>query len=217
MRTKYLLFSFQDSNEAIRFVEYIQSRLHGENLNAVIKGSKVKIILIGGKQDLEMLVPLVKKEYRNWILSTRRRVDGFYRHSIARLLRSVTLEASIPINSIIDILKLKGFEAEIRGEYIETTADFDKILKITEIFSRNYKKVLEVSGYTPMARRVMAIAMTVCDEDVTLLTEKLIKLGVIFFDSNSGRKSLKMSYKEAIDKIAELCEKYGDKDYKKRR
>ena len=213
MKAKYLVFSFRSSDEAVRFVEYIQSRLRGENINIAVKGNKVKIILLGGRQDIDILTPIVKKEYRDWILSTRRSVDGFYRHSIARLLRSAILETSIPINSIVDILRLKGFEARIREEYVETTADFDQVLKITELFSRNYKKVLELTGYTPMARRVVAIAMTVCEMDVTLLTEKLIKIGVIFLDGNSGRKSLKMSYREAISKIAELCEEHGDKNY----
>ena len=213
MKAKYLVFSFRNSNEAIRFVEYIQRRLHGENVNIAVKGNKVKVILFRGQQDLDILASIVKKEYKDWILSTRKNVNGLYRHSIARLLRSAVLETSIPINSIVDILKLKGFEARIREEYIETTADFDQVLKITELFSKNYKRVLELTGYTPMARRVVAIAMTVCEMDVTLLTEKLIKNGIIFLDSNSGRKSLKMSYKEAISKIVELCEEYGDKNY----
>jgi len=213
MTVKYLLFSFENSSDAVNFVEYIQSRLHGENVDIIVKGKKVKIVLHGGRQDLASLVALVRREYKSWLLSTTRSINGFYRHAITRLLYEAELEASIPVNSIADILLLKGFKAYIKGEYIETTADIATVLKVTEVFSRNYKKLLKFTGYTPMARRVVAIALTVCEEEeVELMTEKLIKMNVLLLDEKSGRKSLKVNYREAIDKIAELCGKHGDKD-----
>ncbi|RLE83490.1 MAG: hypothetical protein DRJ39_04850 [Thermoprotei archaeon] len=211
MTTRHVFFSFKNSSEAVNFVSYIQSKMRGKNINISVKGKKVKITLRASKQDLSLLMAMIKNEYKNWKLSTHGTRTGFYKHSIPRILHDAKLKTSIPINSIIDVLTLLGYPARIESGYIVTTMNFENVIKITEKISEKYRELLENAKYAPMARRLLAVVLSTFNwNDINQTTEKLINMDILSIDSRTSKITLSVAYEKALEKIKEMVKTHGN-------
>jgi len=200
--SKTVVLSFDDPEEAVEFVAFVQEKLRKANMDIVLKHNKVKVVLLGTREEVELASNTLKREYRYWKLSSRRRPGGLYRHSLSIVLSKAELATSIPVNSIAEVLRLSGYRAELREGFVETDAELDRVVEVAEKLSRVYKELLS-ERLTPMARRLVAVLMSSYPMELEEILRACLEEGVLYADEKSSKISLVVEYGTALEKMAE--------------
>lgn len=202
MASKTVVFSFDDPEEAVEFVAFVQEKLRKVNMDIVLKHNKVKVVLLGTREEVELASNTLKREYRYWKLSSKRRPGGLYRHSLSIVLSRAELASSIPVNSIVEVLELSGYRAELKEGFVETDAELDRVVEVAEKLSRVYRELLS-ERLTPMARRLVAVLMTAYSLGLEETLRACLEEGVLYTDEKSSRTSLVVEYGTALERAAE--------------
>lgn len=197
---RYIVFSFSSPREAIEFMEHVQKVMKPRRIDATLRGSKVKITLHASPEDISDVVAYLKRVVREW-RRARVRVRGNYRYSIPFLLRSVTLDVSIPVNAVVDILRLRGFSAEMDGLMLVTNASLDAVKRFIHLFSAKYKDALGLSA-TPLLKRLLAVVSAAKEVDLSDAFSLLVDKGIARYDPGQDKYILAAKYEDAIKMIS---------------
>lgn len=201
MASKTIVFSFDGPEEAVEFVAFVKEKLKGVDMDIVLKQNKVRVVLLGTREEIELASSALKREYRYWRLSSKRKPGGLYRHSLSIVLSRAKLASSIPVNSIAEVLRLLGYRAELREGFVETDAELDRVVEVAEKLSRVYKELLS-ERLTPMARRLVAALMASYPVGLEEVMRVCLEEGVLYADEKSSRISLVVEYDAALEKAA---------------
>ncbi len=197
MVTRQILASFPSASEAAGFVEYVQSVVRGVRLIAVVKGSRVKLVLEGGPEEVEEALQMVRRCLGEWKSSHRARA-GLFLHPIKLVLTKAKLSTAIPVKCLCDVLSLRGRRARLTGAFIECDVGLDDVIKIAEEFSENYRDALKLDAY-PLVKRLAAVVATAYGLDVSEALVKLMALELV--RDEGGRLVMATQYERALEKL----------------
>ena len=203
MVNKYIVLSFYDANEALKFVEYLRKSISNTNLDLVVRGNKVKITIHGTKGDIEDILQRIKERVSDWRRS-RQRVKGLYTIPVSFALSMASLKISIPFKAFIDALNLQGYKSTLKGNIVYTEIEAERLIKELERFSEHYSKVIYLDAY-PIVKRLIAIVMFVESLEIEESIELLKNLGLIDYNEEEKLR-LKTSYEEALKVLRRVSE-----------
>lgn len=199
-RRKVVTLKFTAASEAADFLHHALSRI--ENLAAEQSGSTLKLILLAPPgdtvKDYRKLIALLKE----WRMSRQAPRKGFFRHSIGLLLASANLKVGIPVAAIADTLTIMGYKARIEKGFLVTSASFEQVVRVAEVFSAKYTEAIEIPA-APLSRRLAAVVATALGLTVEEAFNKLQRLNIITLRENKGRYELRVNYEEALQAILE--------------
>lgn len=200
MSYRIIKFSFNNKDEAIDFIELINTQLKTANLIVDLKGNIVSVKIYGTKDEIKGII----SELKDLLSLVRSREKGaFLKVSIKHLLSSVNLKASIPINLILEIVQMKGYEIRMNKGYLVTNASFELLKDIAIKLSNAYFKLKNIQA-TPKAKRIIALYSLLFDKDINDSIKELHKMRIINVIKDLGRYTLSSNYEEAVDKIKNL-------------
>lgn|GEM_PF-2033770 len=149
-----LTLSFTSSEEAVRFLEALTKVLRGKVILGEVKVDKVKIF-IPYSEDYQETVRKVKLLYMEVRGSSR---VGLRRYDPVTILSVANLEIAIPLQALVDALRLSGRKASMEGATIVTDASFNEIVRLAEKLSLHYSEAVRTGLPAPLRRFVAAAA-----------------------------------------------------------
>jgi len=192
-----LSFKFHDKEEVEKFLAFLERHLNVEYL-VDVRLTHVYVQLQGDEKKLEEAATLVKS-----LAGLARRGREQRRIPLVVLFKDVELARPIPPDVIADALTLKGYPSAVKGSTLETTAEYEEVLKTAEALSRMY---LEAEGLriTPHAKRIVVAYAYATGKGLEEAAEELAKAGVL---NKSEIISLRRSLEEAREAILKIVSK----------
>lgn len=206
VKKRVLSVKFASPGEAAEFLEHV-SKLLG-NLAAEVKGCSIKLIVMAPPEELDREYAKVREALRRWRLSRQLPRRGAYRHHIGMVLSSANLKVSIPVAALVELLRLKGFKAELRGSYVVSSAAFEQVVEEATRFSEKYAETLRLLA-TPTLKRLAAILAAALGCSVEEALERMRALGLMKVDDEYGRLVPTTNYEEALKRIRSLVVEGG--------
>lgn len=201
MKGVLLTFTFNNSAEALKFIEVLNRKIGRGAVLGEVKGNKVKVF-IPFSENYRKTVREVKLLYFELHSSMDFRPKRF---EISTVLSASNLKVAIPVQALIDILKLEGYEARLEGSYLVTNARFQHVTELAERISEHYEEAVKQGLAAPL-RRIVAVVATYMDTQVSDAINLLLKAG--FIDRKDGEFVLRSKPEDIIDKIAELLKSF---------
>lgn len=195
-----LTFNFSNSDEALKFVEVLYKKLGKRSIIGEVKGSKVKVF-IPFTEDYRKIVREVKLLYSE--VHTKLSYKP-YRFEVTTILSASNLRVAIPVQALIDALKLKGYEARLEGGYLVTNARFQYITELAEKISEFYEETIRRKITSPLRRLVTAIAAAAeisVDEVLDLL------LRSEFIEYRNNEVVLKSNPENVLEKLKHVIKR----------
>lgn len=192
-----LSFKFHDRGEVEKFLALLERHLDVEYL-VDVRLTHVYIQLQGDEKKLGEATALVKS-----LAGLARRGRERRRVPLLVLFRDVELARPIPPDVIADALTLRGYPSAVKGSALETTAEYEEVLKTAEALSKMY---LEAEGLriTPHAKRITVAYAYATGKGLEEAVEELARAGVL----NRGELiSLRKPLEEAREAILKIVEK----------
>ncbi len=174
LRGVTLTFSFASPGEAVRFLEVITKVLGGKVILGEVKGDKVKVF-IPYSEDYRETVRKIKLLYMEVRNSSR---VGLRRYDLATVLSVANLEVAIPVQALIDALRLSGRKASVEGSVLVTDAGFNEVVRLAERVSLRYSEAVRAGLPAPL-RRLAAAAAACANLSVQEVLDVLEQKGLI--------------------------------------
>ncbi len=196
-------FVFNSSQEAVAFLDSIGRVVGLEKIVGELKGNKVKIYIKARGDEREKILREIKILYvqsKSSLVTYRKR-----KYKISTILKLASLKISIPVSSLIDLLRIKNCDIELMGDQIETSCDIEFIRKEAERLSEKYNEVVFLNATTSL-KRLLAVISAFLDTDPRETFEELLKKGLIV--TSNDRFTLKDNYQLSLRKALDLL---GDK------
>lgn len=200
MYHRIFLFSFNNNDEALKFIELLSKHLKGANIIVDLRGTTVRVRIYGSRNDIKStflkvkdLVTIVKVEYKK----------GLKRYPLKYLLTSSELKSPIPIDLIQDILTLKGFKAEIKRGHVITNASLEDIQQVIKKISETYFRLKNLRA-SPRAKKVIALMVSLTELPIKEILEILLNNGVVSKVKNVGTYVLTCKYEDALKVMRKL-------------
>ncbi len=201
---KRIVLSFSSRDEVIRFLELMTRRVRASQIVARTKpNNQVELVLQGDPEEISVMIYDLRR-LANAIRAMSRRVHELTSYDISVLLDLAKLEASIPIDAVLEALRLSGFRVEERSGRIVTNADLNEVLSVMERMSALYKKMMDLP-LTPQVKRIVAICAVASGRDLEETIEMLLNANVIQRHAQTGLLTLAVSYGDAVKALGRMC------------
>ncbi|MEB3760466.1 MAG: DUF2067 domain-containing protein [Desulfurococcales archaeon] len=178
-------------SEFEKFMERLGKLIHGDTMVASIEGNVLRINLYGSKLAAERTIKEIRKLVKEYSIGSR----ILKRYSLKALSREA--KTAIPGDVLEEILKYKGYEAEYRGEYVETSASPSIVYEVAMLLGEAIRATAMLHA-TRTAKKLM-LALLVLDNN--LKPFEIINigeaLGLIEIDQD-GKVHLTMDWRKAL-------------------
>mgnify|MGYP001772750263 CR=1 FL=1 len=169
-----LTFTFASSAEAVKFIELLNKKLGKGCFLGEIKGNKVKVFIPLGK-DHRRLVQEVKHLYAEVHSSSAYRPRSF---EVTTVFSASNLKVAIPVQALLEALRVEGYKAELRGSRIVTDASFQHLTELAERLSEAYSEAVRLKLTSPL-RRIAAVAAVCSSSSVDQALKLLMDQGLV--------------------------------------
>ncbi|MFB6470704.1 MAG: DUF2067 family protein [Vulcanisaeta sp. AZ3] len=207
-----LVFVFNDFDEALTFMEMLTKRIKSRLLFIkydVGRGVKVRVAVQGEPYEVELYSSEIRRIYDD-IKAMRGRFNvKVYDMSI--LLNKARLKAAMPIDLIIDILRLMNINVELEGSKIKISGsvELNDVVSIIEDVSKLYGEMFDMD-ISAQAKRIVAIYSYIVRKTIKDSIDDLVKHGILRRYGTTELLVLSMKYEDALSKLKELI-KTGEK------
>ncbi len=209
MRREFV-FTFNNVNEALTFMEMLTGKIKSKEL--LIRydtGSGVRVwISIQGEppHEVELYSMEIKRVYND--IKLMRGKFGIRAYDVSLILSKARLNAAIPIDLIIDLLQIKGINAELDGSKIRVVGNIklEDLVKLAEDISRIYNELIDAE-VSAQAKRIIALYALLMGKDVKDSIKELLNKGLLSKYGDSELLVLSMDYKHALSRLQELVER----------
>ncbi len=209
MRREFV-FTFNNVNEALTFMEMLTGKIKSKEL--LIRydtgsGVRVWISIQGEPHEVELYSMEIKRVY-NDIKLMRGGKFGIRAYDVSLILSKARLNAAIPIDLIIDLLQIKGVNAELDGSKIRVVGNIklEDLVKLAEDISRIYNELIDAE-VSAQAKRIIALYALLMGKDVKDSIKELLDKGLLSKYGDSELLVLSMDYKHALSRLQELVER----------
>jgi len=203
-----LVFTFNNINEALTFMEMITNKIKSKEV--LIRydtgsGIRVWVSIQGEPHEVELYIMEIKRLYND--IKLMRGKFGVRTYDISFILSKARLSAAIPIDLIIDLLHIKGINAEIEGSRIKVVGDvkLENLISTAEGISRIYDEMIDME-ISAQAKRVIALYSMLLGKDVKDSIKELLNNGLLSKYGDTEMLVLSMDYKHALSKLQEMIE-----------
>ncbi len=203
-----MVFTFNDVNEALTFMEMITSRIKSKEV--LIRydtgsGVRVWVSIQGEPHEVSLYSMEIRRIYDD--IKLMRGKSGVYVYDISIILNKARLNAAIPIDLVIDILHMRGINAEMEGSKIRIvgSAILEDLVGIVEDVSRVYGEMIDME-ISAQAKRVIAIYSLLMGKSIKDSIKDLLGHGLLSRYGDTELLVLSMDYKHALLKLQELIE-----------
>ena len=175
MRRNPITLVFRSPSDAVKFLETLEATI-GSEIAGELKMNKVKIYVYARGERYKEIVRRIQALY-----STVRGTytPGLRRYEFSALLSISESKTPVSPQVVVELLKLRGFEARLlKGGYIETNADTDTLREIIGELSRAYARLVRLPATTP-AKRLVALLSVYWGISVEETVERLVEKGLL--------------------------------------
>lgn len=203
-----LVFTFNNANEALTFMEIVTSRIKSKELLIkydVSGGIRVHVSIQGEPHEVELYAVEIRRIY-NDVRMMRGRY-GVRTYDISLILNKARLKAAMPIDIVIDAMHIMGINAEIEGSKIRIrdSLGLDDVVRMIEKMSELYRDMLDMD-ISAQAKRVIAIYSFVTGKPIKDCIIDLLNHELITKYGDSELLVLSMDYDHALLRLQELIE-----------
>jgi len=184
--------SFKSSEEVQQFLEMVQRFVHGVEYILDVRGSGVRIRLIGTPSEVEKAYYTIRG-----IEAAVKGRPGLKTYPLDLVFRGANTEAAIPGDLIVPALQLLGFNAKISRGNLVTDASFTEVINVVERLSSIYRRLMD-EAISARAKRIVALYMLATGSDVDQAVEELVRLGILQIGATV---SLSDDYERALNKL----------------
>ncbi|ADN50895.1 DUF2067 family protein [Vulcanisaeta distributa] len=203
------VFTFNNVNEALTFMEMLTSKIKSKEL--LIRydtgsGVRVWVSIQGEPHEVELYSMEIKRVYND--IKLMRGKFGTRAYDVSLILSKARLSAAIPIDLIIDLLQIKGINAELDGSKIRVVGDvkLEDLIKLAEDISRIYNELIDAE-VSAQAKRIIALYALLMSKGVKDSIKELLDKGLLSKYGDSELLVLSMDYKHALSRLQELVER----------
>ncbi len=211
-----LVFKVSSTEELEKLVEVISESVTVKGVEVYLETKTNTVcVYIYGPKDLakqaEAQILQAVKAYRG---QTRKDYRGLYHYDILQVLDKLNLKVAIPLDLLVEVLKLKGYRAELRKGILYTDASLDELGKVAKRIADAYY-ALRYSELTTQAKKAVALAAALLDVDesrVEELANNLLKEGLLkTFELPDGRVRIipSMHWEEVFKRVVEYAKSKG--------
>lgn len=180
----------------MKFLEVITKMLGGRAILGEVKGDKVKVF-IPHSEDYQEVVRKVKLLYMEMRSSSK---IGLRRYDSTTILSVASLEIAIPLQALVDALRLSGHKASLEGTAIVTNASFHEVVRLAEKLSHCYSEAVKVGLPAPI-RRLIAAAAACANLSVQDILDALEQRGLIKRDDGILQASTLEAIHRELEKM----------------
>ncbi|BDR91616.1 DUF2067 family protein [Vulcanisaeta souniana] len=203
-----IVFTFNNMNEALTFMEMVTSKIKSKEI--LIRydtgnGIRVWVSIQGEPHEVSLYSMEIRKIYND--IKLMRGKSGVYTYDISIILNKARLSAAIPIDLVIDILHMKGINAEMEGSKIRIVGSttLEELVGIAEELSRVYGEMIDME-ISAQAKRVIAIYSLLTGKGIKDSIKDLLEQGLLSRYGDTELLVLSMDYKHALLRLQELIE-----------
>ncbi|MCC6019759.1 MAG: DUF2067 family protein [Thermoproteaceae archaeon] len=168
-----LSFKFSSASEVEKFLSFLERHVRNVRYSVSARLTHVYVQLQGEGKELQDAVALVKM-----LAGLARARRAVRRVPLLVLFRDAELARPVPPDAIADALTLSGIPSRVRGSFLETEADYEKVLQVAEELSRLYK-ISERYPITPHAKRIVVVHAYATGKPVDASIEELVSAGLL--------------------------------------
>ncbi|WP_229709709.1 DUF2067 family protein [Vulcanisaeta souniana] len=168
-------------------------------------GIRVWVSIQGEPHEVSLYSMEIRKIYND--IKLMRGKSGVYTYDISIILNKARLSAAIPIDLVIDILHMKGINAEMEGSKIRIVGSttLEELVGIAEELSRVYGEMIDME-ISAQAKRVIAIYSLLTGKGIKDSIKDLLEQGLLSRYGDTELLVLSMDYKHALLRLQELIE-----------
>lgn len=207
MRREFV-FTFSNMSEALTFMEMLTSKIKSREL--LIRydtgsGIRVWVSIQGEPHEVELYSMEIKRVYND--IKLMRGKFGVRAYDVSLILSKARLSAAIPIDLLIDLLQIRGVNAELDGSKIRIMGDIklEDLVSLAESISRIYSELIDAE-VSAQAKRIIALYALLMGKDVKDSIRELLDKGLLTKYGDTELLVLSMDYKHALLKLQELME-----------
>ncbi|MEM1516328.1 MAG: DUF2067 family protein [Thermofilum sp.] len=197
MKGVVLTFNFGSSAEALKFIEVLSKKVGRGAILGEIKGNKVKVF-VPFSENYRKTVREIKLIYFELHSGADYRPKRF---EISTVLSASNLKVAIPVQALVDALRLEGYEARLEGNHLVTNAKFQHLAELAEKISERYEEAARQRLAAPL-RRLVAVVATHMNTSISDAIDLLQKLG--FIESKNSELVLRFRPEDIMNKLRDF-------------
>ncbi len=209
---KVLTITFDNVEEAVRFLDLISRKIRVFQLYARTRAGKiVELTLVGDPAEVTVALAEIKKIAKT-IKEMYKKERGLATYDIRIILDHAKIEAAIPLDVAFKVLELLGHRVEVlKSGKVRTDAEFSRVIEVVEQVSKIYRDMIDMD-ITPQAKRIIAMWCVVFDRSPEEAVEELETLGIVkrYITQERSLIVLSYNYEEAYKKVKEYVEKFKE-------
>ena len=169
-------------------------------------GTRVWLSIQGEPHEIELYSMEIKRIYND--IKLMRGKFGAHTYDVSLILGRAKLNAAIPIDLIVDLLQVKGINAELDGSKIRIVSDvtLEDLIKLAEDISRIYNELMDME-VSAQAKRIIALYALLMGKSVKDSINELLNKGLLSRYGDTELLVLSMDYRHALSRLQELVEK----------
>ncbi len=209
MVRREFVFTFNEVGEALTFMEMITNKIKSRELLIrydVGNGVRVWVSIQGEPHEVELYSMEVRRVYND--IKMMRGKFGTRAYDISLILSKARLSAAIPNDLVIDLLQVKGVNAELEGSKVRVAGDIrlEDLVRLAEDLSKVYSELIDAE-VSAQAKRVIALYALLTGKDVRGSIEDLLNEGLLSRYGDTELLVLSMDYRHALSRLQELLER----------
>jgi len=163
-----------------------------------IRGNKLEIVVQGLKHDVQGIWALIRHYYSDLLKVKAQKMKEFKEYPIRYIVSKI--RRTFPPDIVVEILKAKGYKADLEDDRITTNASLDVVSDI----AFKVAKILDEIRYDVVGKstkKIVVYASILLDKDPKDVIGVLINEGILVEDKELGKPKLVVNLEQAIKKI----------------
>ena len=163
-----------------------------------IRGNKLEIVVQGLKHDVQGIWALIKHYHSDLLKIKAQKMKEFKEYPIRYIVSKI--RRTFPPDIVVEILKAKGYKADLEDDKITTNANLDMVSDIAS----KVAKILDEIRYDVVGKstkKIVVYASILLDKNPKDIVRVLIDEGILVEDEEVGKPRLAVNLEQAIKKI----------------
>ena len=163
-----------------------------------IRGNKLEIVVQGLKHDVQGIWALIKHYHSDLLKIKAQKMKEFKEYPIRYIVSKI--HRTFPPDIVVEILKAKGYKADLDDDKITTNANLDMVSDIAS----KVAKILDEIRYDVVGKstkKIVVYASILLDKNPKDIIRALIDEGILVEDEKVGKPRLAVNLEQAIKKI----------------
>ncbi len=197
MEKRKIIYSFEDEEELVKFVDFLLQEIPSCNISIKIKGGKkVELIVYGTKWEVRNICSEIKKLRKEFIMLTKS-IKGPTSIPLRRLYKSSG--KAVPTECVILALEKIGYRAIVEGGVLRTDAPIDVVLSVSKSIVKAMDE-LRLSAENISTKKFISVIHAITELSLEEIVSLSLREGIVV-SSDVGKYRLSCEWHDAVEKM----------------